>query len=817
MPQHSADSTDPVASAVAAEWKPSSSNPPASSSAAVGQHALEVPEFSLPADLAGPSSTSSPIASQPSAFFQYNQQAHNYWPSPATYNSVSYPGPSWTNSQSQIPLSSYSSLNGATSSQGFQGPGSSSQMVIDPALTTVNGQSSRTQATFSPANYLLQASQQYQFYQQPSHTQPSSINPSFVHVHPPHFPPRNNRPTILSQAPAPSPPQNTLSPFILQHDPTLSMSTTLPTSSASPVAHVVHSPVPLTPTPEQLKEKLLSDLKPFLLPTSFTGAGAVTHLTDVIKDYGVQEVDPQVRSEIATKIRDNAGNHYFRAWLENPLAMEITKEWLRACVGKEDAQLQDTVMPLLQIVDRLPMSLNSLRNNKLGKIVVRLGKDAATPAVKDMASNLERKWRMMIGQTPKEMEIDSTEDAANRKRKADPSVAKAGPPPKRTATSPAVGTKPQVKKESKPSSKDTKEVKESKSDTSFFSAPKPKPKLPSFKKAPVPIVKKELDNNVAQPSSVDPFQEALKLMAPKIKRESPSSATPPAASTSNLQAVPSKPNRKGKSVTWAPDDQLEMIKVIERAVYDDEPAEGSHVPHNLRDLDRGEGAALHAAMFEEQIDWYDPPLIQIPSDLDVPERGKDSQEKDTQDLREQAALGAVYMSSLHIPESPAEPAYFLPDEEVDQDVRNMVAGPDADAVFWSAEAQAMPVDFDATTPSVADLVGQLQVPDVEMRDPYSAQPASSFSDLSQSQPANPPMTPEAIQRSGQQTDLEIMIAVRLMTVLGIVDGPEKMVGTSVVEGGGEGAAVDAVMVLDRLDENHAVSLQQEGEHQILTT
>lgn len=28
--------------------------------------------------------------------------------------------------------------------------------------------------------------------------------------------------------------------------------------------------------------------------------------------------------------------------------------------------------------------------------------------------------------------------------------------------------------------------------------------------------------------------------------------------------------------------------------------------HSFRDLDREEGAALHARLFEEALDWYDP-------------------------------------------------------------------------------------------------------------------------------------------------------------------------------------------------------------------
>lgn len=34
--------------------------------------------------------------------------------------------------------------------------------------------------------------------------------------------------------------------------------------------------------------------------------------------------------------------------------------------------------------------------------------------------------------------------------------------------------------------------------------------------------------------------------------------------------------------------------------------QGIHTTHNYRDLDRGEGAALHAHLFEETIDWSEP-------------------------------------------------------------------------------------------------------------------------------------------------------------------------------------------------------------------
>jgi hypothetical protein len=179
-------------------------------------------------------------------------------------------------------------------------------------------------------------------------------------------------------------------------------------------------------------------------------------------------------------------------------------------------------------------------------------------------------------------------DAKQKKRKLPDASSKPGPPAKKSAVSVASSLRPSVvvKKEGRSSTTTTvaattTTMKESKSDSSFFSAPKQKPKLPTFKKAPAGVTapttaKKEPPANVAQPSSTDAFQEALKDMA---RARKPSPAAP--GTSSNTEAVSSavmvgaKLLKKKKSVTWAPDGQLELVKLIERAVYDDDPIDVS--------------------------------------------------------------------------------------------------------------------------------------------------------------------------------------------------------------------------------------------------
>ena len=172
-------------------------------------------------------------------------------------------------------------------------------------------------------------------------------------------------------------------------------------------------------------------------------------------------------------------------------------------------------------------------------------------------------------------------DAKQKKRKLPDVPSKVGPPAKKSAVSVASSSRPSVivKKEAKSSGATATAaatVKESKSDSSFFSAPKQKPKLPSFKKAPIGttalVATKEPPANVAQPSSTDAFQEALKDM--RARKPSPSAPSTSNVLTSSVLGG-SKPLKKKKSVTWAPDEQLELVKLIERAVYDDDPVDVS--------------------------------------------------------------------------------------------------------------------------------------------------------------------------------------------------------------------------------------------------
>jgi hypothetical protein len=192
------------------------------------------------------------------------------------------------------------------------------------------------------------------------------------------------------------------------------------------------------------------------------------------------------------------------------------------------------------------------------------------------------------------------------------------------------------------------------------------------------------------------------------------------------------------------------VKLIERAVYDDDPVDVSliflsiivqyinyapshadlqgtpHALHNVRELERGEGAALHAHLFEELLDWSEPQrkhlftynkarrtdtashfislAIDIPEDVEARPRGEGSQERGAQEQRELTALGASYLVQP-IPDSPADipPGEILSQEQVDESVVHMLAGAEIDALAWPPAMTTTPL----TNASVSELVGQL--------------------------------------------------------------------------------------------------------------
>src|SRR6266404_2355011 len=94
----------------------------------------------------------------------------------------------------------------------------------------------------------------------------------------------------------------------------------------------------------------------------------------------------------------------------------------------------------------------------------------------------------------------------------------------------------------------------------------------------------------------------------------------------------------------------------------------------------------------------------MPGDIEARPRGEESQERGAQEERELTALGASYLVQP-IPDSPAElqPSSLLSQEHVYENLVQMLAGPEIDALSWPPAMSITPL----ASATVSELVGQL--------------------------------------------------------------------------------------------------------------
>ena len=238
-------------------WKEDTVNGDATEvgTSAGSQAGIDMNDFGI--DLNAVSSTSTAMSPTSQAFYSHPYSQHNYF-MPGPFNAMPYGSVQWANQS--LPLSNYSSLDGATSSTPPQLSAAPSQhsssqsLMIDPSLTTINGSdSTRQQLSHSP-NPSAQPSQpsqprSYSAFQHPT----LSINPSYVL--PSQF--YSSQPQQASQS------QGTLSPHVLHaSSPSTTNSTTQSLYSPPLPSTLTSTPTSSTADTQARKDKLLQDIKP---------------------------------------------------------------------------------------------------------------------------------------------------------------------------------------------------------------------------------------------------------------------------------------------------------------------------------------------------------------------------------------------------------------------------------------------------------------------------------------------------------------------------------------------------------------------------
>jgi hypothetical protein len=98
------------------------------------------------------------------------------------------------------------------------------------------------------------------------------------------------------------------------------------------------------------KADLRDVLKQYLTPTNLSGSSAVGIIVRLLDQYGLQDIAPDVRSELFSKLSVQADDQFFKAWVENITAMDITRNWLKAGIADNDnGQWKATINPILGV------------------------------------------------------------------------------------------------------------------------------------------------------------------------------------------------------------------------------------------------------------------------------------------------------------------------------------------------------------------------------------------------------------------------------------------------------------------------------------
>ncbi|GAA5839546.1 hypothetical protein JCM3766R1_003575 [Sporobolomyces carnicolor] len=582
----------------------------------------------------------------------------------------------------------------------------------------------------------------------------------------------------------------------------------------------------LQKAPTAAAQKLLHLLSPF----QHVGGPSST-----LSDWSDgSDIPPEGRKEILTDLLKYAGDDFWQAWVREgdlsssnsaqssssssssaaskgvSLGIELLSFWFEGASksfeakkekmkekdnGTDDAERkrraveQMTLVLVLQVFAKLPVTFRHL--SALGSVAKRVRKITlkGDEAVKAAATRLYDRWKKV------QDDYNSSQAAAS-------------------ATKSNGGTN-----SSASSSKERGPLKKAK--TATGTATNSAASTTTAKKAPTtfpPVSTNKVTANLSFKKKADPVtppttMNAMRAALAKVKKTDGSSAassgaskpttggtdvTPTATSTATTGASTAthggtellgKNGKPKKSVRWKPDEELEAIKYIKKAIYDDDETggdfglrlgEGEEAEENFREMEQQEGLSLTLHLeedeeMEEEIDWYEPFGVVIP---DTEDFASLRQEPDSNEFRVQtereSQLMAIDPESLANVDSPNEPAVPdltsvepEPESKVIPLSADLASDPKVLAEISAAQAASVPLGGFAANDQIESLLGQLNTSALLPPPPPSASSAAPPAAMAVPENVIDPATLEALK--GYDVDqirqiLDTQPAFRGMTV-----------------------------------------------------
>lgn len=384
--------------------------------------------------------------------------------------------------------------------------------------------------------------------------------------------------------------------------------------------------------------------KSFIEQNSAHAAGALLALLYTgVPESPVRQAAPNERAHVVQLVLANATQSYLESLTADVRGREIVATWLedaipprKADVADKSGLYKDVLVPLLVLLDRMPIQLGHLKDHTgLGKLITGVQKRVTDPNARRIADSIKEKWSALISGTAKV-------DPARQKRQAMPeapdSVKRARAMPRERVGSPLGGTPGAVP-------------------TTRGISPQPSSTAASMQRPAAASTAARVRTARNNPNAdLAGFMSLI---------EQPISTTPEPERRETAVKAPTERKKRKKTVHWKDHDgqDLVAVRLIQPAVYDGD--EDSHTSAGLLDMEEGGAFRQAHAEMSEQIDWYPPtgaccfvltPEIILPEVVQtLPPHGSRSTTKADQEEREQTTAMAIYLNPSEIPESPAEP------------------------------------------------------------------------------------------------------------------------------------------------------------------
>ncbi|GAA5893391.1 uncharacterized protein JCM6883_007651 [Sporobolomyces salmoneus] len=556
------------------------------------------------------------------------------------------------------------------------------------------------------------------------------------------------------------------------------------------------------------------------LLTQFNHTGGPTSTLSDWSDGS--DVPPEGRKEVLTDLLKYAREEFWKAWVDEAqngksLGIELLSFWFEGAskgfdTKKDKEKMKEkengaeneaekkrrgveqmTLALVLQAFCKLPISHRQLLN--MGSVAPRVKKISSKGedgAVKAAATLLFGKWKKVQDEYNSSQNATSSSSSSTKDKKPNGSS---------SSTSKDKTTDSAKRKSVGPEDGPSKKSKITTTTSTTMTTKKPPTSFP-------PVATTKLTANLnfkKKPEATNPpsTMNAMRAALAQVKKPDPPPPPPPApapstgtAGTTTTRDEVNKNGKRKKSVRWAPDDMLEAIKYIEKAIYGDEAegqtglglGEGEEAEENFREMEQQEGLSLSMHLdedddMEEEIDWYEPIEVAIPENDDFASlrQEPDSAEAKIQTERE-SNLMAVDPESLSTTDSPAEPPEYAP-AEPDPESRpiplpsDLASDPKIIAEIAAAQAAAVPLGGFAANDQIESLLGQLNTSIV----PQAVQPS-------------PALTPGGIDPA----TLEALKGYDLNQIRQILDTQPAFRGMTVEnlgltsQGGGGGSAYSSV-------------------------